>query len=60
MFELSGFIGLIIFILDVWAILRILKSKAEDLNKAIWIGVIVFLPIFGLLLWLLFGPSPED
>lgn len=59
MLELSGIIGLMIFVLDIWAIFRVVKSDAEDLNKAIWIALIFFLPMLGLVLWFLFGPSPD-
>jgi heme/copper-type cytochrome/quinol oxidase subunit 2 len=49
-------IGLLIFIADIWAILNIAQSSSENLKKAIWIAIIVFLPVLGLVLWFLFGP----
>ena len=51
-----GLIGLLIFIADIWAILNIAQSSSENLKKAIWILIIVFLPVLGLVLWFLFGP----
>lgn len=51
-----GLIGLLIFIADIWAILNIAQSSSENLKKAIWIVIIVFLPVLGLVLWFLFGP----
>ncbi len=57
--ELTGIAGLLIFVIDIWAILRVVKSDAEDLQKAVWIGLIFFLPVLGLILWFLFGPSPD-
>jgi hypothetical protein len=51
-----GLIGLLIFVADVWAILNIVQSGDENLKKAIWIAVIVVLPVLGLVLWFLFGP----
>jgi len=60
MFGLSGFFGFIIFILDIFAIIRIWNSKAEDLHKAVWIAVVVFMPIVGLLIWWFVGPKPEE
>ena len=51
-----GLIGLLIFIVDIWAILNIAQSSGENLGKAVWIAIIVFLPELGLVLWFLFGP----
>ena len=51
-----GLIGLLIFIADIWAILNIAQSNTENLKKAIWIVIIVVLPVLGLVLWFLFGP----
>ncbi len=52
-----GFFGLIILILNVWAIIKIFNSSASAGAKAIWIVVILVLPVVGFLLWLLFGPK---
>jgi uncharacterized membrane protein YagU involved in acid resistance len=60
MFELSGIFGFIFFVLDVWAIIRIWNSKAEDLHKAVWIAVVVFMPLLGFLIWWFVGPKSED
>lgn len=49
-------IGILILIADIWAIINIAQSPAENLKKAIWIVLIVVLPVLGLILWLLFGP----
>ncbi len=53
--EFGGLLGLIILILDVWAILKIVQSSRDDTNKIVWIVVIIVLPVIGLLLWLLLG-----
>lgn len=55
--EVGGIFGLIILILDVWAIIKIVQSSAGTGTKVIWVVVIVLLPILGLILWLLFGPK---
>jgi hypothetical protein len=57
MLELTGLIGLIILIVDIWAILKVVQSGATTLAKAIWIAVIFFLPLVGLIVWFLFGPK---
>lgn len=53
---LSGLISLIIFALDIWAIINVVKSSAEMPMKIIWILVIVILPVLGLIIWAVAGP----
>lgn len=55
--EVGGILGLIILILDIWAIVKIIGSSAGTGAKVIWIIVILVLPLLGLILWLLFGPK---
>lgn len=57
MIEIGGLFGLIILILNVYAIVKIVQSNAGTGSKVIWIVVILLLPVLGLLLWLLFGPK---
>ncbi|KAF1054681.1 MAG: hypothetical protein GAK43_00723 [Stenotrophomonas maltophilia] len=52
----NGLIGLIIFALDIWAIINVLKSGAEIGIKIIWVLVILILPVLGLLIWAIAGP----
>ena len=59
MSDLSGILGLVIFVLDIWAILQVFQSSADNLNKALWIALIFFLPLLGLGIWFIWGPSPE-
>lgn len=47
--------GLILVILDILAIIEIVKSGREVLNKALWIALIVFFPFGGLILYYFFG-----
>lgn len=55
--EIGGLFGLIILILDVYAIVKILGSNATTGSKVVWIVVILLLPVLGLVLWALFGPK---
>ena len=55
--EVGGLLGLIILILDVWAIVRVVGSTASTGAKVLWIVLILVLPIVGLILWYLFGPK---
>ncbi|MDF3932227.1 PLDc N-terminal domain-containing protein [Pseudomonas citronellolis] len=53
----SGLIGLVIFALDIWAIISVLKSSADVPIKIIWVLVIVILPLLGLVIWAIAGPK---
>jgi hypothetical protein len=54
--EVGGLLGLILLILDIWAIIQTLQSPAGIGIKVLWIVVIILLPLIGLILWLLMGP----
>ena len=54
--EVGGLIGLLVLIADVWAILNIVGSPSSLVVKAIWVVVILALPVLGLLVWLVAGP----
>lgn len=53
---LSGLIGLVILALDIWAVINVLKSGADMGIKILWVLLIVFLPVLGLIIWALAGP----
>mgnify|MGYP000704602694 CR=1 FL=1 len=55
-FDYHGLIGLIILILDIYAIVNVIQSNNGILSKIIWIIVILILPVLGFILWLIFGP----
>lgn len=55
--EVGGLGGLIILILDVYAIVKVLGSSASTGSKVVWTVVILLLPLLGFILWLLFGPK---
>jgi hypothetical protein len=49
-------LGLIIFILDVWAIINVIQSHESGAIKLIWTLAIIFLPVIGLIVWFFAGP----
>lgn len=53
----GGFLGLIVLVADIYAIIRVAQSSATPLAKALWIVAILLLPVLGLILWFLFGPK---
>jgi len=52
---MNGLIGLIILILDVVAVLDVVKSSATGGKKALWIILILVLPVLGMILYFLVG-----
>lgn len=57
--EFNGIIGLIILILDIYAILMILQSSAKTIEKLIWALVVLVLPLIGLIVWYFAGPGKK-
>ncbi|ERS81742.1 PLDc N-terminal domain-containing protein [Halomonas sp. PBN3] len=55
--EVTGLLGLIWLIIVIWAIVKVAKSSAGGLAKLIWILVLLFFPLLGLIVWFLFGPK---
>ncbi|SEL77829.1 Phospholipase_D-nuclease N-terminal [Roseivivax marinus] len=51
-----GLFGLIVLILDIYAIYQTLTSSASTLAKIVWTLAILILPVLGFIAWLLFGP----
>lgn len=54
---LEGLIGLVILVLDIWAILKILGSAASTGAKVLWIVLVIVLPVIGLIIWWFAGPK---
>ena len=52
-----GLWGLLILAGDVWAVLNIAQSGASNEKKALWIVLVVVLPLVGLILWYFLGPK---
>ncbi len=55
--EVSGLFGLILLVLIVWAIVSTIQSNTGTGAKVLWIVVLLVIPLFGFLLWLIFGPK---
>jgi len=54
--EVSGILGLLILIADVWAILNIFQSASSTASKALWIVLVLVLPLLGVIVWYFAGP----
>ncbi len=55
--EVGGLFGLIVLILDIWAIVKTIQSPAGTGSKVAWVVLILLLPLLGFVLWLIFGPK---
>jgi hypothetical protein len=51
--------GIIVLLLDIWALVAILQSGAPPVEKLIWVIVILVLPLVGFILWYLLGPGSK-
>jgi hypothetical protein len=58
--EVTGILGILVLIADIYAILKIAKSSASDGKKALWIAVVLVLPVLGVIIWYLMGPGKPD
>lgn len=56
--EVGGLLGLIWLFLVIWAIVKVAQSPAGPVPKLLWILVLLFLPVIGLIAWFLLGPKP--
>lgn len=59
----GGIFGLLILILDIWAIISIVRSDSTSGKKVLWVLLIVMLPVLGLIIWGIMGPRgnrPDD
>ena len=54
--EVGGIFGLLVLVADVWAILNIFQSSSDTLTKAIWIVLVLALPLLGVIIWYFAGP----
>ena len=50
-------IGLLVFVLDVIAIVSILKSSADGATKILWMLLVILLPFVGMILYFVMGPG---
>jgi hypothetical protein len=55
---LSALLSILILVADVWAIVQIAQTNESAGSKALWIVLILFLPVLGLAIWYFAGPKP--
>lgn len=52
-----GLIGLIVLILDIIAIVSVIRSNMETTMKLLWVLLILFLPVLGMILYFVLNPG---
>ncbi len=55
--EITGILGFLILIADIYAVLQIAQSSSSNGKKALWIAIVIVLPVLGLIIWYLMGPG---
>lgn len=50
-------LGLLILILDIFAIIKIIQSSASGLEKILWILAVLIFPVVGMIVWFFAGPG---
>lgn len=53
----SGIFGVLLLLAVVYAIINIAQSGAESGKKALWIVLVLVLPLLGVILWYFLGPK---
>lgn len=52
----KGIWGILVLIADIWAIINIAQSSASTGKKALWIVLVLLLPVVGVIVWFFMGP----
>ncbi|MGW8466140.1 PLD nuclease N-terminal domain-containing protein [Pseudomonas sp. CLCA07] len=50
----------VLLLVELWAINRVRKAEGKSSNKLLWIVVIVFVPLIGVLTWAAFGSKDTE
>jgi len=58
--EVNGILGLIVLLLDIFALFKIIQSSASTGKKVIWALVVLILPVIGLIIWFIAGPGDKQ
>ena len=54
---LTGLLGLLILVADIWAIVSVIGSSASTGNKVLWVLLVLVFPILGVIIWWFAGPK---
>lgn len=57
MFEVGGLLSLIWLVIVIWAIIKVASSPAGAGAKALWIVILLVLPVIGFIIWFFLDPK---
>jgi hypothetical protein len=55
--DMKTLLGILLFVLAVWAILNIVRSSASTGAKILWILFVLIFPLIGVIVWYFAGPK---
>lgn len=58
--DMGQWIGILVFVLDIVAIVSVVAGRAGIGHKVLWTLVILILPVIGMILYYLLGRSAQD
>ena len=53
-------VGVVVLLLDIYAIVSVLLGRSGAMRKLLWIALILLLPILGMALYFLIGRKSAD
>ncbi len=53
---MEGIFAILVLVVDIWAILNIFQSSVDTFKKALWIALVLVLPLLGVIIWYFAGP----
>jgi hypothetical protein len=54
----ANLIGLLIFVIDIYAIYLVITGGGSVATKVLWVVLILLLPVIGVILYFLLGRTP--
>jgi hypothetical protein len=55
--SMGTILSVLVLIADIWAVLNIAQSRETTGTKALWIVLVILLPVLGLIIWYFAGPK---
>lgn len=52
-------LAVVVLLLEMWAINAVLRSTSGWETKGLWLIILIFVPLLGLIAWAMFGPKRE-
>ena len=58
--SVNGIVGLVVLMADIFAIIKIVKSRESTGMKVLWVLLVLFFPLIGLVVWFVAGPGDKS